>query len=152
MDGNPGIFQTADLMRQLVKKYKSHLEIRSLAANLVSFLPGKDELGEIEAIFCFVRDHIRYLKDISGVETLSTPDKTLELRQGDCDDQAVLLAALLESIGYQTGFKLTSYSSGQLEHVYVFVLLNGAMIFADPTEPYDLGVEAPGAIHEWYVL
>lgn len=151
-DGNPGIFQTALLMRDIVSRYKTNLEIRSLAMNIVSFLPGKDERGEIEAIFCFVRDHIRYVKDIYGVETIATPDKTLEFGQGDCDDQSVLLATLLESIGYQTGFKLTGYNSKVLEHVYVVVQLRGGMIFADPTEQGELGEEVPGAVVEYYVF
>ncbi len=50
----------------------------------------------------FVRDNIRYIKDIRDVETVAYPDITLQQGQGDCDDKSVLLASLLESIGHPT--------------------------------------------------
>lgn len=151
-DGNAGIFATARLMRDIVREYKLNLEIRSLALSLVEFLPGKDEAGEINALFCFVRDQIRYVKDIAGVETIHTPEITLEIRQGDCDDQSVLLAALLESIGYQTGFKLTAYNGDSFQHVYVVVFHPAGWIHLDPTESGEMGDEVAGIISEAYVF
>ena len=62
---------------------------------------------------------IQYVRDVRGVETIATPIKTLEFRQGDCDDQAVLLASLLEAIGHPTRFvamKQTTF--GPYVHVY----------------------------------
>lgn len=146
LDGNAGIFQTAQIMRQIVDQYKTNVDIRSLALSIVDFLPGKDEAGEIAAIFAYVRDKIRYVKDVAGVETLATPDVTLHFGQGDCDDQSVLLAALLESIGYQTGFKLVSYGGPTFEHVYVLVHLRGNWFPADPTEAIELGSEIAGYV------
>ena len=152
LDGNAGIFQTAQIMCQIVDQFKTNVEIRSLALSIVEFLPGKDETGEVAAIFAFVRDRIRYVKDVAGVETLATPDVTLHFGQGDCDDQSVLLAALLESIGYQTGFKLVSYSAPTFEHVYVIVNIRGQWFCADPTEPLELGAEVPGYIKQAMVF
>lgn len=151
-DGAVGILYTAQVMREMVRQYKSNLFIRGLALQAVALVRERDELGEIEAVFRYVQNNVRYVKDISGIETLSTPVQTLETAQGDCDDQSTLLAALLESIGYETMFKLTGYHGPDFEHVYVAVLApNHGMIHLDPTESGDLNNEPPNATCAAYV-
>lgn len=149
--GNQGILQTAYLMRELVDKYKTNPEIRATALELVQHLPQKDERNEIDALFRFVRDDIRYVKDIYDVETLHTPDWMLEIRQGDCDDKSLLLASLLESIGYRTEFKIAGYQGDDFQHVYVWVEGIGISCHLDPTEPERMGWEAPNATNWLYI-
>lgn len=150
-DGKRGILQTVKVMRDLVEQYKQDPQIRSTALSLVAMCPEKDPLAEIGAVFRFVRDSIRYTMDIYDVETLHTPDVVLEIGQGDCDDKSVLLASLLESIGYETAFKVTGYNGPDFEHVYVFVRGYGVAAHLDATEPEDMGWEAPGATVSMYV-
>ena len=146
-DGVRGIYETIGAMRQLVNAYKTDLEIRQAAASAAFLTAEKDELAEVEAVFNFVRDHIRYLKDVHGVETLATPDKTLMLQYGDCDDQVTLLASMLESIGYPTRFVITGYSDPRIfEHVYMQVLVGNHWIDLDPTEPHDMGYAPPDPV------
>ena len=71
------------------------MQIRELAVQLVRRAPPKDWQREIEALFNFVRNNVRYVRDIHAVETVQTPAKTLEFRAGDCDDMVTLLAAML---------------------------------------------------------
>ncbi len=143
--GKAGILQTVSLMRQIVDRFKTDPQIRNLALGLVSFLPPKDELGEITALFKFVRDEIRYVKDVYEVETVHTPDQIIKIAQGDCDDKSVLLASLLESIGYKTYFKVTGYHGSEYEHVYVYVSGSNVALHLDATEPEAPGWEAPNA-------
>lgn len=150
-EGRAGILQTAFMMRSMVHDYKKHPDIRMLALNLVGFLDQKDHEGEINTIFKFVRDEIRYVQDIYEVETLQTPDKTLEIGQGDCDDKSTLLASLLESVGFRTLFKLAGYHGSDFEHVYVYVEGAGIAIHLDATEPDNAGYEPPGATVSLYV-
>jgi transglutaminase-like putative cysteine protease len=141
-NGFRGIEQTIRTMRQLVNQFKTDATIRQVAMQIVFLTPEKDEYSEIESIFNFVRDHIRYVKDVYGVETLALPTITLATRMGDCDDQSVLLASLLESIGYPTQFVIAGYNApGVYEHVYVRVLCNRATIGMDATEQQYLGWE-----------
>lgn len=149
--GDRGIFQTAQLMRQLVDEYKVNPEIRGLALSLVRPLEGKNEMGEINSLFHFVRDQIRYVKDIYNVETLHTPTQLLKVGQGDCDDKSTLLAALLESIGYQTMFKLCAYDGNDFQHVYTFVIGTNIALHLDPTELEDAGWEPPNPRRWVYV-
>lgn len=145
--GVAGIFQTIRVMRDLVNQYKTNPDIRQSAVSIIYMTPERFELSEVTALFEYVRDHIRYVRDIVGVETVMTPDKTLHARIGDCDDQTLLLAALLESVGYITRFVVSGYSDVRaLEHVYLQVLVNGMWISADPTEHEPLGYAPPDPV------
>jgi transglutaminase-like putative cysteine protease len=73
------------------------------------------------ALFEYVRDHIRYIKDPVGVESVSDPYYTLARMVGDCDDQAVLLAALYESVGFPTRFVIAGYNGADVESFAVKV-------------------------------
>jgi predicted transglutaminase-like cysteine proteinase len=60
----------------------------------------------VTAIFDYVRDTINYVNDPRVVELdfdyVQSPLQTIQRRAGDCDDHAVLLASMLEAIGYST--------------------------------------------------
>lgn len=132
--------QTLRAMRQLVRQFRTDPVIRQAATNLIFLTPEKDEYSEAEAIFHSVRDGIRYVKDVHDVETLSTPTITLAGRIGDCDDQAVLLASLLEAVGYPTRFVIEGYNvPGNFEHVYIESLVFGQWIPMDATENNAMG-------------
>lgn len=147
-DGAAGINATIATMRQMVREYRTHPAIRGAALSIVALAPPKDLLAEVVALFEFVRDHVRYIGDVLDVETLTTPDKTLQLRAGDCDDKSVLLAALLESIGINTRFVVTGYNeNGVFEHVYLKAMLSdGSLIALDPSETGPAGFEPPDPV------
>ena len=136
-------------MRNLAHSGKKSPRVRQTAVLLTQNLPQKDREEEIKALYRFVRDRIRYVRDIRGVETLHTADRILENKQGDCDDKSVLLASLLESLGFQTRFTAIGFSPpkklfGKLSavgysHVLPEVLLRGEWIALETTEPVGLG-------------
>ncbi len=145
-DGPAGTWQTLVYMGKITAEYKKNPSIRRLATLLVQHLPGKNWIGEIGVCFNFVRNTIRYVQDINDVELLQTPIATLKLKHGDCDDMCMLLASLLEAIGYQTCFIAIGFEPQQFEHVYCQILNPGNQqwIAADPTEPNSLGWSAEG--------
>lgn len=96
------------------------LHVRRLALELVSDAAPNDDIGEVRRLWQFVRDGIRYVRDVHNLDTLQSPRLTLELLQGDCDDKSLLLASLLESLGYATRFAVSATSPrGSYNHVYV---------------------------------
>jgi len=124
--------------------------IRNLAVNLTTqgFLTGsglqqKDFVGEAKKLTEFVRDNIRYVKDIDGVETVHKPAALLQVGAGDCDDKAVLLAALLLSIGHTPQFIAVSFDPEQYCHVWVQDYLNGKWVDLETTEPLQFGSRIP---------
>jgi len=67
------------------------------------------------SVFRYVVENIRYFLEPEGVENIQGPFETERIMAGDCEDQSILLASYLESLGIKT--KLVS--SGF--HVYVMV-------------------------------
>jgi len=85
-------------------------------------------LGIADKIFMWVRDHIAYINDPSG-EYFQPSVKTLEVGAGDCDDQAILLASMLGSIGFEPVLVILP------EHIYVELQINGKQLPIDPIAP-----------------
>ncbi|NMG82607.1 MAG: hypothetical protein GIS02_00150 [Methanosarcinales archaeon] len=75
-------------------------------------MPDADLLRIADAIFVWVRDRIAYINDPAG-EYFQPAARTLEVGAGDCDDQSILLAAMLGSIGFEPILVILP------EHVYV---------------------------------
>lgn len=138
-DGAQGIAETLAIMGKCVKDGKKSMMVREKAISLCSSLVQKDWSGQVRACHAFVRDCIRYIGDITNVETVQTPEKTMELRAGDCDDKATLLCALLESIGHPTRFMAVGFSFGEYSHVYVETLIGNKWIPLETTEPVEMG-------------
>ena len=142
-DGEAGVRVTLNVMRAIKNAYKKLSSIRNLALTITRDLPQKSFVRQIHLLHEYVRDHIAYVKDIAGVETVQTPDVTLYNRAGDCDDKAVLLAALLESIGHPTRFIAIGTTPERFSHVFVETKVGGKWMALDPTEPYAAGWRPP---------
>lgn len=117
--GVDGIRATLRKMVSIVKTARTNPAYRQLAASLFSQanLASGDFLGEIQVLHAFVRDQIRYMGDINEVETLQTPDATLKIAAGDCDDKCTLLATLQEATNHPTRFVALGFNGNGYSHV-----------------------------------
>ena len=148
--GNAGVFHTVRVMRRMVEEYKADPEILRAAVGVVYLTPEHAQVSEAEAVYNYVRDFIRYVRDPVGLESLTIPPITLQRQVGDCDDQTTLLATMLEAVGYPTRFVLAGYQSRDYEHVYLEVLAGGQWIPADPIEKQSqFGYEPPNYVSRW---
>lgn len=102
--GVDGKRATLQVMGQLVRAFKVRPEVRNVAVELTHACAPKARACELRQLQHFVRDRIRYIGDVEGVETLQTPIETLRIEAGDCDDKAILVATLAASIGFVTIF------------------------------------------------
>lgn len=133
-------------MRQIVREYRKHPDIYRLSRYIVATVPPKRWAGEAIAIRNFVRRNIRFTRDIRDVETLTNPVRLLEIRQGDCDDHAMLVASLLESIGHPTRFTAIGVSPfGGFSHVYAETKIGEKWYPVETTENYSFGRMIPHA-------
>lgn len=142
MDSGPrGTRQTLRLMARLVRDaVRTQPAVRSTAADITAFIPGQAFREEARTLFEFVRDRIRYLGDVNGVETVQAPNVTLDVMHGDCDDKATLLAAMLESIGHPARFVAVGFHNpGEFEHVYVESRIGAEWVPMDTTMPVLMG-------------
>lgn len=152
--GEPGIRDTLRIMGRLVKQYQADPMIRSLSADLVRHFPNKSFSAEVTALFYYVRDVIRYVKDPVQYELVQTPIKTLELRYGDCDDQVTLLCSMLESIGHPTRFVAVQVDDQpNYSHVFCQTLVGTRWLSLETTERWEPGQQSPritGRPIVWY--
>jgi transglutaminase-like putative cysteine protease len=133
-NGALGTRTTLQIMSALVRQFKVDPRLRAAAIDLISHLAPKDWAGEIRVLHEAVRDQVRYVHDVHGVETVQTPPVTwFDLQAGDCDDKSTLLATLLEAIGHPTRFKAIGRRAGEFEHVYVQTPLAGRWVSLDTT-------------------
>ena len=140
-------------MASLVRQYRKNIAIRSLALDIVRPVPGhKNFRGEAAALCEWVKRNIRYVRDVKDVETLQTPLKTLDIGQGDCDDQSTLLAALLESVGFHTRFMaIKTATFGPFVHVVAQAQIGRDWVPLETTEPWEPGtfpVQPAGVMFE----
>lgn len=144
--GRAGIVETLKAMRQMVRDGKKSMRVRGLANSLTLSCGQKDYACEVRKIHAFVRDQIRYVQDINGVETIHSADKVLEFQSGDCDDKCILLASMLESIGHPTKFVAVGFQPGIFSHVYVETKIGNTWIPLETTENVEVGWEPQSII------
>lgn len=145
-EGRNGVRFTLRLMRLLVNSEhgKKNPVIRNKALELVKYIPQKDSFARVRALWNYVKENIKYVKDINEVETVHYPTQVLAQKAGDCDDHSLLLASLLESVGYPTLFKAVGVRGSQLCHVYTQVHLGNKWISLETTVPgVAMGWEPP---------
>jgi hypothetical protein len=140
--GDAGTRKTLAMMAQLAQAGALRREVREMAIEVVrsAGTAPHDTLGELAALFAFVRDRVRFTGDISGVETLQAPHYTLHIMAGDCDDRAVLLVSMARSIGIPANLRFRVIGAnprqpGSFSHVYVVANVKGKDVALDPTYP-----------------
>jgi hypothetical protein len=126
---NPTLDDTLRVMR--VKANEAKKELRPFAEQICKDLEPGDYCGEIFAVYCWVRQNVRYARDIHDVEYVKAPKRLLESRQGDCDDIACLLAALCMAMGNECRFLVVGFTPGTPSHVFCQVAVRGGVASPD---------------------
>lgn len=110
----PGWYRGTDkhrvrLLRRMAKEYGRDARMRAfvvkhvLAPAGVNF-PSRQFKGQARAILGWVQRNIAYLNEPG--ELIQGPWQTLKVAHGDCDDMALLVAAMAESLGLGNRFVL----------------------------------------------
>jgi len=124
--------------------------LRELAIDLVRKFEAGD-FKQARKIFEFVRDEIQYVYDPMGLEEIQSPETTLKLRAGDCEDQAILLGSLLSAIGFESAIIFADTDSdGVPDHVYSGVYIPAAPDYTKPFKRKEL--DDGKNLHDWIPL
>lgn len=116
---NPTALDTMRYMKRFALQGEEAPEVRVVAEGIVAELMGRDYVSEYVAVLNWVRQHIRYTRDPRTIEQVRSPQVTLARRQGDCDDMATLIAALVAQLGGSTRFVAAAFGPGRaLAHVW----------------------------------
>lgn len=119
--GDTGIAATIGYMKSAVFGNQGVRSFRVREFTLQAVRGVARGMTEVDAVFQAIRDEIEFRGEYQ--EYLQSPEATINLGAGDCDDQAVLAAAMLNSLGFETRFKTVALhdSPGELSHVYIEV-------------------------------
>jgi len=142
--GYLGTGRTVEHIKALIRAGVKNFYVRQKAIDILleKEVRPKDYLGEIRTLFEWVHQNVRYTKDPFRLEVLHSARRMLELRAGDCDDLAILLGAMLESIGHPVRLVLTGPDPLRprlFTHVYLEAYHRGRWIPLDPTMPHPMG-------------
>ncbi len=150
--------QTLQRMRRLVNVSLADPLVIETARGIVegAGLQGRDETGKYLAIRDWLDEHLSFLPDPLGVELLSTPRYMLtRIRQaqyvsGDCDDAAILGAALGKAVGLRAKFRALGFVSPRrpFQHVYTLLLVHGRWANLDTTRSPRFAPPPPARVLE----
>lgn len=124
--GDFGTWMTLRSMRGMVLRQYLLPIVRLTATQIVAGLGGKDGVLQAEAIRRWVDNHVEFLRDPDGAEMLHGPSWQLDQINimkrvyVDCDDVAMLAAALGKSIGLRARFVVVAfdYPNAPYRHVW----------------------------------
>jgi transglutaminase-like putative cysteine protease len=131
---------TLQLMAAMVRKRRDDRQVRDLALRLTADCARGDTKCRMARVLRYAKGAMRYELDPRGGELIHDPVDTIErvaahgLASGDCDDGAVLVSSMLESLGVAT--RLTAVSTRKdrkLHHVAVEAKdPSGFWVYLDP--------------------
>lgn len=138
--GHAGIESTIRHMRRIAKRGAAQPLLRESAASIVGDAGSSFEAAS--AIRRFLERRTEFVFDPVGVELIRSPVYMLRAIQargtavGDCDDVAVLGAALGLAAGIPARFVLLGFTEAEpFEHVYTELLSDGGAVELDTTRP-----------------
>jgi len=146
--GNRGTLVTARMIGEMIQSGAKDFYVRQKAIEIFrnAGVRPKDRFGEICALYNWVKQNIRYTRDIFRVELLHSARRMLELRAGDCDDMAILLGAMLVSTGHPVRLILAGFRPHKphsYSHIYPEVRVGPGWIAIDTTVDKPMGWSPP---------
>ena len=136
--------QTAEIIRQFILESSKDVRLRLLVSKIIAPCKSKNFLCYLLRIVNYVKRNIKYVNDPPRLETLQSPERTLSLRMGDCDDHTILTGTLLRLAGFPIRIVLGDINSdGRYEHVYLKARLpDGRWLTVDTTSSRPLSPKA----------
>ncbi len=129
--GYNGAPQTIDVMRKAALEDHAHFETRQIAETVCEHLDSKDYVSEYLALYYFLLQRTRYMRDPRRTELVRAPyiisQQILAGRRpsADCDDLACWLGAAILSVGGTAWFATVAFNqmkhAGQVQYSHVFV-------------------------------
>jgi hypothetical protein len=129
--GYSGAPQTIAVMAKAALEDAKSFSTRRLAEAVCEQLDSKDYLSEYLALYYFLLQHTRYMRDPKRVELVRAPSLISDqIMAGhrpslDCDDMATWLAAAIMSVGGQVEFCTVAFANlfygGERQFSHVFL-------------------------------
>lgn len=130
--GDAGTMLIVAKMRGLARGGQSHPDVRKLALDITNGIPGKDSFSQIWSIRNWLDTHIWFTRDPRSAELLYTPERMVAILRDplnggilrvDCDDVAILAAALAGAVGLRSRFVVVGFLSPNAPYRHVWTEL-----------------------------
>jgi hypothetical protein len=139
-----GTDRTIKEIARLIEHDLKDQRLRVYVSQILHGVSSKDYVAELERLYSWIVQNVRFQKDPISIETVQSPLFTLRLRAGDCDDHAALMAGMAAAAGLSYRFRVVGYDVDRLLHIWPEIQVNGQWISADTTEPrYGFGWRPP---------
>ena len=129
-------------MRRLVRNSLVSTKVRNIAVEIVQAAAPRDKYAHAKLIRSWVSNHMRFVPDPDQVEMVHSPEELLDqisqryYTNGDCDDVAVLTAALAKVVGLRARFVVVGFEPrGGFAHVFTIVETPQGWVDMDTTRP-----------------
>jgi len=83
------------------------LTLRTKSSNIASNCESGNKECQLNLIYRYVVDNNSYYSDPRTQELIQSPQETINIKGGDCEDLTILLISLLENLGIKTYLVLT---------------------------------------------
>ena len=166
--GRTGTFTTMDvrsqtaalkIMAKMFWEDSTNPLVKNAATAIVTDCAARDDVCELEAIFNAVKygtprvaglkHGLKYMSDPRSRDYYVSPARLLQLGAdgqtiaGDCDDHAMLCAALAASLGFRAGVRAWRQPGAKdFSHVYAVAILPKDGTDDEDSEPYGLDTSA----------
>jgi hypothetical protein len=116
--GYAGTVATLRLMSEVLREEYGHPRMRARARELFVGLESLDVWGEVQAVFDFALEHIRYMRDPIGFEHITRPvalDEQIDRGTAaeDCESVSLYCATLLAAAGIPSDWEIQGTDAGQ---------------------------------------
>lgn len=153
--GDAGAFATLAMMRSLVRKAQADPLTRDVATSIIRYESPRDGGGHARALRAWLASHLQFTRDPRGLELLQEPRAMLQVIaeryavQGDCDDAAILGAALATAIGLPSRFRVMAFGTptAPYQHVVADVLTPEGWLDLDVTRSSQMFPPHPSRVH-----
>jgi transglutaminase-like putative cysteine protease len=141
--GDQGSADTLTKMRQAALGALRDPRVLEAGAQIVRAAPPRDRDRQVALLRDWIQRHTLFLNDPPAMELVRTPGYLLDRigrdgkAQGDCDDMAVLAAALGMAAGLKARFIAVGFQGpkGPLSHVFTELLTDRGWQEMDVTRP-----------------
>jgi len=147
--GDRGAYQTLKIMKRIVHEAMRDIPVLDTAKMIIRNVGGKDRSAQAVEIAEWVRPRLRFVRDPYGLETLHTPLYMLNrihtdgMFEADCDDYAILSAALAKAVGLRTKFTVLGFIDAKHPFTHVYAMAETP----NGWQPFDVNFGVPpGAI------
>lgn len=130
-------------VREAIKQARVNPEIRNLALRIIGGTQERDYRGQVQGIYRWMRQNIRFVRDPLHVDVLYRPLQLLESGAGDCEDHVTLMCSLANAVGIPAKLRVISRDGENYTHIYGIYKTNSVYTPADTTAPISFGSELP---------